>query len=138
MAVPSRETLIWMALRAGIDAARGSIPAAWPGDGYTPGSAAYLSVADPNAPPVRLFIGNETAHEYRGILSLVYRAPLSGFVYEVHREAVGQIIAAFPENRCLRFHGMRITIPNRPSLQSSYRDGGWFHIPINIPFEATA
>lgn len=127
-----------MALRQRIDEARGAIPAAWPGDGYQPGAVAYLSVSGSILPPLRRVIRNDGKHEYAGILPLVLRTPLAGMVYEVQLEAAGQIAAAFPERREHMFRGVTISHPNLPTLPSGYRDGSYFHQPINIPIRAVA
>lgn len=132
------ESLIWTALRRRIEQVAGSIPVAWPGDGFTPGATAYLSVAGPVLPPMRVFLAHDAKHVCAGILPLVLRTPLTGMVYEVQLEAAGQIAAGFPERRAMVFRGVEIEVTDRPAVPPGHRDGSWFHQPINIPIRAVA
>jgi len=142
--MPEIQTKIWMALRTRIEAISPAIPTAWPAEVFTPpvdsGSVPaplpYLSIGKVTAPPQRVLIGRGK-HWHTGSVTIVRVAPL-GPPEEAHTEAAGKIAAHFPEDLLMPFMGVCVRVVSYPTVADGYRDGGYWRVPIIIPWRVAA
>lgn len=131
------EAKIWECLLLLTGTVRGSLPVAMPGDDYKPGDDPLISVTDVKIPPARVFIAEGQEYQWSGTLSLVLRTPV-GIKLDYRRAnyAASQIAARVSDASRFWFQGVCLRVTSSPSPGTAYRDGGWFHQPINIQWEA--
>lgn len=139
--MPQVDTEIWLALKAAIQAAAGSLPLAWPGKAFEPPTAGaellpYIAVGKVTAPPERVLVGRGD-HWRRGSVTMVHVAPV-GNPLEWYLEKAAIIAEAFPEDRRMKFGAACVRVTARPQVADSYRDGGYLRTPIIVQWEAAA
>ena len=126
---------IGAAIKARLDllAFNPAIPVAWPNRDFTPDGSRYLAAMIEAAPNRRLTIGGR--HRYSG--SMIVRAciPLNGGSGQ--GDGVADAIAAhFPADLSITLSGGSVLrVPEAPSVRGGYRDDGYWHTPVIIPFE---
>lgn len=143
---PTIETKIWLALRSRIDTLNagnllwpGPWPVAFPGSDYEPRvGVPYVAVGRTTATPIRLEI-NRRVNDRAGILTISAVMPL-GLDPAVYEEAGGLIAQHF--GPCIVFGGVTLTLMsatgNVAHVVDGYRDGGWWRVPVNIPWRTWA
>lgn len=135
-------TEIWIALRAQLETLDLSTPVwpqwpiAYPGSTYEPaGGRTFLAVGEVLAAPVRRVI-NRNVKDYSGSFMVAAVMPI-GQDPAVYRE-IGAKIASHFEGTigCGTF--LRLTMMSStgvtPHSLAGYRDGGWWRVPVNIPW----
>lgn len=106
------------------------------GDGYVPSDDPFLSVAEVLAPSERQYISEGKPHLHSGVIAAVLRTPVgSDFDYRKARNDAAVIASRLSESSRFRFQGACVRISERPYIGTGYRDGGWYHQPINVSWE---
>lgn len=139
--MPHVDTSIWLALKAAITTAAGSLPVAWPGETFTPPTSGadllpYLAVGKVSAPPRRMLI-SKGKHDRSGSVTLVHVAQL-GNPAEFYIEKAAQIAAHFEEDTRMRFGTACLRVTSRPHVVDGYRDVGYWRTPVVISWRAFA
>lgn len=134
----SIETSVWLALRSRIESIPLSPlpPRAYPASTYSPTGAAYLSIGGVSIDPQRVFIGRG-AHERNGTLGITYIAPL-GQDSSVYTQIAGLIAAHFPDDLKIRYGDICLRVTSYPTIPGGYREGGYWHEPVTIPWQVMA
>lgn len=128
------ETSIWLALRSRIETLpfTPGLAMAFPASVFQP-SGPYIAVGGVSAAPERVMV-NRGAHERNGTLSLTHVAPL-GQDASVYVQAAATIAAHFPDDLRIRYGDACVRVTAWPSIPGGYRDGGWWHEPVLIPWQ---
>lgn len=142
---PTTETKIWMALKARVLQAAGSLPVHLPGDSkFTPPTTAdtilpFLAVGDTST-SVRTVISSRGKREHSGIVSLVYVAPL-GYPQEWYIEEAAGFLPFFALDMSARYMDVCVRWGNPPAVprvERGYPDNGYFRTPIIVPWRCNA
>lgn len=133
------ETSIWEILLEVIEHVRGPTPVAMPDGDYRPTNLPYISVSDVSVAPQRQFIEENQPYHREGVLALVLRTPVGDtFDYRNMKYEAGMIASRVNDSTRFWKHGVCIRIASAPSVETGYRDSGWWHQPVNIPWECFA
>lgn len=139
---PTINTSIWLALKSHIETIPLGFPIAWPGmtfelphekDSIKP----YIRAGRVNATPTRQVIDNGKPYTRTGILILTLVHPL-GQTTSVFDEYAGVIAEHFNDSATMRYGSVCVTIPEYPQVVEGYEDGGYYNIPIRIPWRCSA
>lgn len=136
--MPSVETEIWLALKKRVESLPlMPMPIAWPGRNYIPVSGVqFLSVSEVTIAPRRIII-NRSINDRSGTITIV---AVQGFDQDpsAYKETGGIIAKHFASDVCLRYGSVRLHLMseggNTVHVDAGYRDGGWFHTPVIIPW----
>lgn len=136
---------IWMALKGRIDTLPLSYPKAWPAETFeVPGISPFIRVGRVVAAPAGQMIKYGKPHLRTGfiILTLVY--PISRGEIPLGQAAAyfdnisGQIAEHFTDGTIMTFDGVCVTVTDYPHVQEGYLDGGFWNIPVRIPWRIYA
>lgn len=140
--MPGIETQIWLAIKARIESLPGSVggyPIAWPGEMYSPSNAPYLRIGRASAAPNSEIIADGKPHTRLGslIITLVY--PVSDHqLTAVYDELAGQIAKHFQDGTQMRYNQACVKVTSYPHVQPGYLDGGYWNVPVSIPWRCFA
>ena len=136
---------IWMALKGRIDTLPLPYPKAWPAETFelpTDGNTIlpYLRIGRVVASPVGEMINYGKPHLRTGfiIVTLVY--PMSrGEIPKDNAAAfydniAGEIAEHFRDGTHVSFDGVCVSVTNYPHVQEGYSDGGYWNVPVRIPW----
>lgn len=133
---------IWMALRHRL-ASLDMPSTVWPqwgvaleGEDFEPVSGQpYLAVGQVNAQPIRAMI-NRNVNDREGTFIMKPVMPI-GQHAEVYLEAAGKVAEHF--QGCIRYRGKTLWLESSSGgiayAASGYRDGGWNHYPVRVPWK---
>lgn len=135
------ETQIWLALEARVKTLpMMPMPIHWPGMDYTPGAVDFLDVADIYIAPRRMFI-NKNVNDRSGSIIISYVGEI-GQPSAYYRERGGIIANHFNSTIGLRYQTVCLSLMsdggNSAEVQAGYRDGGWYRVPVVIPWRTFA
>ena len=140
--MPSINTKIWMALRAGVETLPlAPMPSvAWPGSTFEPVSGVqFLAIGEVYTAPRRAMIDQPISDRAGSITITAVQA--IGQDPAVYREIAGRIADHFT-GRCLSFQGVKLTLQSEGGqtayAAAGYRDGGWWRTPIIVPWRTWA
>ena len=132
---------IWLALKTRVDALSITSalwpvwPIAWPGSDYSPVSGKpFLAVGKVTAQPVRRVI-NQNISDRTGMLMVSAVMPL-GQDAAVYEDVAGKIVDQF--QGCIYRNGLTMRLMSASGVTAyptdGYRDGGWWRVPVTIPW----
>lgn len=133
------DTKIWECLLQALEVARGSLPIALPGETFDPASSQYISVSDVVLEPTRTYIGEGQPYLREGILALTLRTPITlAYGYRKARHDAALIAGTLSDASRFNFQGVCVRVTSEPSVLTGFRDGSWWHQPINVSWECYA
>lgn len=135
--MPAIETQIWLALKSVIDSLGLSLPIAWPAQKFTAVTSGYIRVAHVSAAPNPELIANGKKHTRRGYLMITLVMPMQ-YDTSVFTEQAGQIANHFKEGANVRYNDVCVTITSAPHVVDGYEDGGYWNVPVRIPWRTFA
>jgi hypothetical protein len=104
-------------------------PTAWPNDGFTPGSVAWLRVSHLPASPVRRSIGTSGQNAYPGIYQVMVNAP-AGPGPGAAETLADAVANWFPLGSV--YGAVRIAAVSTQFVSS---DAAWYQIAVSITYE---
>lgn len=138
----SIETSIWMALKARIETLPLSppMPIVYPAQHYEPGAGGFLVLGEVIVAPRRVLI-DKPVHDRAGSITIVSVQPF-GYDLTVYKQIGGVIAEYFGSDKCARHNGVTVhfmSIDGRTAhVDAGYRDGGWWRVPVIIPWRTWA
>ncbi len=135
--MPAVETQIWLALKSGIDSLGLTLPIAWPAEKFTAVTSGYIRVGTVSAAPNPELIATGKKHTRRGFLMLTLVMPL-GQDSSVFVDLAGQIAEHFKEGETVHYGSVCVTITSAPHVMDGYEDGGYWNVPVRIPWRTFA
>src|SRR5699024_2809421 len=135
--MPAIETQIWLALKSGIDSLGLSLPIAWPAEKFTALTSGYIRVGHVTAAPNPEMLATGKKHTRRGFLMLTLVMPL-GQDTSVFIDQAGQIAEHFKDGYTVRYGSVCVTITSAPHVMDGYEDGGYWNVPVRIPWRTFA
>lgn len=128
---------IWLAMRIKIQSLNVGLTVAWPAQKTIPADKDYLSISNVSAPPERVLIKSGQKHNRTGqlILTAVHRL---GQNVEVYSAKAGEIADHFKDGTRMSYKGVCVEVTAQPQVQSGYRDNGYWHTPVIIPWRSFA
>lgn len=134
---PAPETKIWLALKQTLSGS-GVSPIAWPGDSFEPKTSGYYEPMIQFAPPVRQTIRGKKSRR-TGLLILKYALGIGVSTDTVVIERVASILATyFYTDSMHQYLDVCVRVTDAPTVMRGYRDGGYWHVPSRIEWEAYA
>ena len=136
------ETSIWLALKSRVATLLTTYPKAWPGEVFAVPSSGgkptpYLRIGRVSVAPVRLFLGDDEAHKRTGRLMVTLVYPLGQDVAVYDQIAAG-IARHFAEGTEMTFSNLKVEVADAPHVQEGYEDGGYWNVPVSIPWRCYA
>ena len=135
--MPAVETQIWLALKSGIDSLPLSYRIAWPAKAFTATTGGYIRVGHVSSAPNPELIANGKKHTRRGFLMLTLVMPIS-YDTSVFTDQAGQIAEHFKDGATVRYGSVCVTITSAPHVMDGYEDGGYWNVPVRIPWRTFA
>lgn len=141
---PTLETRLWLAMRPHIEDLLPAMPKAWPGELYRAPSAGialdpYLRIGRVSVAPVRQMIASGQPHERTGTLIITLVYPMSEKVrMEAYDEIAGQIAEHFTDGTQMSYGGVCVSVSSYPHVQEGYEDGGYWTVPVSVPWRCFA
>ncbi len=135
--MPAVETKIWLALKGSVEALGLSLPIAWPAEKFTAVTSGYIRAGVVTAAPTAALIADGKKHVRRGSLILTLVMPMSQ-KSSVFIDQAGQIGSQFKEGANVRYNDLCVTITSAPHVMDGYEDGGYWNVPVRIPWRAFA
>ena len=135
--MPAIETQIWLALKSGIDSLPLSYQIAWPAKAFTAVTSGYIRVGHVSAAPNPELIATGKKHTRRGFLMLTLVMPIHGDT-SVFIDQAGQIANHFKDGATVRYGSLCVTITSAPHVMDGYEDGGYWNVPVRIPWRTFA
>lgn len=135
--MPAIETQIWLALKSGIDSLGLSLPIAWPAEKFTAVTSGYIRVGVVTAAPTATLIADGKKHVRRGSLMITLVLPM-GPDSSVFVEMAASIAKQFKEGANVRYNDVCVTITSAPHVVDGYEDGGYWNVPVRIPWRVFA
>lgn len=135
--IPSVETQIWLALKSRIDTLPLIYPKAWPAKTFTAPTDGYIRVGAVSAEPNPELIAEGKKHTRRGYLMMTLVMPMR-YDSSVFTEQAGQIASHFSDGTAVRYGSICVTITSAPHVVDGYEDGGYWNVPIRIPWRTFA
>lgn len=135
--MPAVETKIWLALKSRIDSLGLSLPIAWPAEKFTAVTSGYIRVGHVSSSPNPELIAAGKKHTRRGVLMLTLVMPMNQNSI-VFIDQAGQIAEHFKEGDTVRYGSVCVTITANPHVMDGYEDGGYWNVPVRIPWRTFA
>ena len=135
--MPAVETKIYLALKSSVEALGLSLPIAWPAEKFTAVNSGYIRVGHVTAAPNSELITNGKKHTRRGFLMLTLVMPMSQDS-SVFIEMAARIASQFKEGENVRYNDLCVTITSAPHVVDGYEDGGYWNVPVRIPWRTFA
>ena len=135
--MPAVETKIYLALKNSVEELGLSLPIAWPAELFTVNTGGYIRVGVVTAAPTPTLIADGKKHVRRGSLMITLVTPMhqdsSVFV-----EMAASIAKQFKEGANVRYDDVCVTITSAPHVMDGYEDGGYWNVPVRIPWRTFA
>ena len=135
--MPAIETQIWLALKSGIDSLPLNYPIVWPAETFTAVTSGYIRVGHVSSSPNPELIATGKKHTRRGFLMLTLVMPLDQDT-SVFIDQAGQIANHFKEGATVHYGSVCVTITANPHVMDGYEDGGYWSVPVRIPWRTFA
>lgn len=135
--MPAIETKIWLALKNSVEALGLSLPIAWPSEKFTAVTSGYVRVGHVSAAPNPELIAAGKKHTRRGFLMLTLVMPMNQNSV-VFIEMAASIASQFKEGANVRYNDLCATITSAPHVMDGYEDGGYWNVPVRIPWRTFA
>lgn len=135
--MPAVETQIWLALKSGIDSLPLSYPIAWPAETFSAVASGYIRVGTVSSSPNPELIATGKKHTRRGFLMLTLVMPMQPNT-SISIDQAGQIAEHFKEGDTVRYGSVCVTITANPHVMDGYEDGGYWNVPVRIPWRTFA
>lgn len=135
--MPAVETKIYLALKNSVEALGLSLPIAWPAEKFTAVTSGYIRVGHVSAAPNPELIANGKKHTRRGYLMITLVMPMNQNS-SVFIEMAASIAKQFKEGANVRYNDVCVTITSAPHVVDGYEDGGYWNVPVRIPWRTFA
>lgn len=135
--MPAVETKIYLALKGSVEALGLSLPIAWPAEKFTAVISGYIRVGVVTAAPNPELIANGKKHTRRGYLMITLVVPMNQNS-SVFIDMAARIASQFKEGANVRYGSVCVTITANPHVMDGYEDGGYWNIPVRIPWRVFA
>lgn len=135
--MPTIETQIWLALKNRIQTNPLSLPITWPAEKFTAPAGGYIRAGTVTAAPNRVMIPDGHKYTRTGFLMLTLVMPMNQKT-AVFTELAGQLAAHFNDTVKMRYGSLCVSIESNPQVMDGYMDGGYWSIPVRIPWRCFA
>ena len=135
--MPAVETEIYLALKKSVEALGLSLPIAWPAEKFAAVTSGYIRVGVVTAAPNPTLIADGKKHVRRGSLMITLVTPMNQDS-SVFIEMAASIASQFKEGTSVRYGSVCVTITANPHVMDGYEDGGYWSVPVRIPWRTFA
>lgn len=131
---------IWMAWETAFRQVGLTLPVAWPNEPFDPakeGAAGYWDIGMNVTAGQRFALGGPKLRR-SGLVIARLTLPVGQHRMAEILEMAGRLGLAFPFNTVLGYLDVRVRVTETAQVMRGYRDGGYWHQPVRLPWEAYA